>query len=379
MILPTNDEKAALWRAYRGRRAPRVPVQLRTNPRVLIQDPKINPDGFTFKQVDEDPHAYVTMYLHYLRYCREVLHRYMDAPTGMPEVWSVDLWVYNVYEAAFFGAPVVFVSDQLPDTEPLLAGDRDTEDVFDVDVEHPLENPYIAGKLAFWREMETICRGLTFEGRPVELRPWAVCGTDGPVTVACNLRGSDFLLDLVEEPDYAKRLLAFVTRAAVLRRAAFAAYWGDRLTVGNGMADDAIAMISTDMYVEQVLPFHRAFFEAGGADSERSMHLCGDATRHFTVIHRALGVTAFDTGFPVDHGALRRTLGPDVEIQGGPEVALLHDGTPDQVYARAQGILQSGVAEGGRFVLCEGNNLPPGCPEANLEALYAACLEHGRY
>jgi hypothetical protein len=35
--------------------------------------------------------------------------------------------------------------------------------------------------------------------------------------------------------------------------------------------------------------------------------------------------------------------------------------------------------EGGRFVLKEANNLPPRCPEANLVAMYQACLDHGNY
>ena len=109
------------------------------------------------------------------------------------------------------------------------------------------------------------------------------------------------------------------------------------------------------------------------------MHLCGDATRHFPMLRDELNVMSFDTGFPVDHGRLRQTLGPDVEILGGPEVTLLRHGTPEAVYERTRAILQSGVMEGGRFILREGNNLPPCCPEANLEAMYRACLDHGWY
>ncbi|MFC1453144.1 uroporphyrinogen decarboxylase family protein, partial [Verrucomicrobiota bacterium] len=75
----------------------------------------------------------------------------------------------------------------------------------------------------------------------------------------------------------------------------------------------------------------------------------------------------------MDHGALRRALGPDVEISGGVEAALLRDGTPEQCFDRARGILESGVKEGGRFILQEANNLPPCCPIENLQAVYAAC------
>jgi len=90
-------------------------------------------------------------------------------------------------------------------------------------------------------------------------------------------------------------------------------------------------------------------------------------------------VTTFDTGFPVDHGGLRRELGPEIELLGGPQVSLLLQGTPEQVFERTRGILRSGVMAGGRFILREGNNLPPLCPPANLEAMYQACLVYGRY
>jgi uroporphyrinogen-III decarboxylase len=64
---------------------------------------------------------------------------------------------------------------------------------------------------------------------------------------------------------------------------------------------------------------------------------------------------------------------------GGPQVALLLGGTADEVYQRTESILDSGVMEGGRFILRDGNNLPPGVPEANLAAMYQACLDHGGY
>jgi len=60
-------------------------------------------------------------------------------------------------------------------------------------------------------------------------------------------------------------------------------------------------------------------------------------------------------------------------------VSLLLAGPPQAVYDRARAILHSGIKEGGRFVLSEANNLPPCCPEENLDAMYRACLDHGGY
>ena len=83
-----------------------------------------------------------------------------------------------------------------------------------------------------------------------------------------------------------------------------------------------------------------------------------------------LGVNDFETGFPVDHGRIRRELGPDVTIHGGPTIMLLRDSSPDEVRAEVGRILDTGVCEGGRFVLREANNLAPNTPFANLAAMY---------
>jgi uroporphyrinogen-III decarboxylase len=301
---------------------------------------------------------------------------------GLPEQWTVGLQIFNIYEAAYFGAEIDFSEGQVPDTKPPYRDEDRKEDVFDIPIENPLENPFVKDRLAFWHEMNAVCRDLRFEGRPVVLGPWVLTGTDGPLTVACNLRGADFLMDLVSEPEYADRLLSFIMDATLSRRRAFEAYWGDRVPAAQAywMADDSVAMVSGDMYRERILPVHRRYFaDLDAAQAPFAMHMCGDATRHFPLIARELGVTIFDTGFPVDHGALRRTLGPDIEIKGGPEVSILHGGTPEANYQRAREILESGIKDGGRFVLRDGNNLPACCPLENLNAAYQACLDYGRY
>ncbi|MDD2708494.1 MAG: uroporphyrinogen decarboxylase family protein [Verrucomicrobiae bacterium] len=372
---PDNMEKAELWRRYAARQPGRTPVILGTNPRVVLFNREWNPEGYTFEQMFSDPQVHVEVVLRHQLYCRTVLNRFTDSPTGLPEEWHIGMHLQNIVEAAWLGAGIDFPSNQVPSTSPIL-DDARKEDIFSQDIDHPLDSPFYRKYKALWEEMRRICSTLKYAGRPVKLSPPVFVGTDGPVTVACNLRGTNFLTDLVEDPEYADRLLIFLTDAAIKRRQACFDAWAipekDR---GNWMADDSIALISPGMYRERVLPLHKRFYETGPRDAVRGMHLCGDATRHFKTIARELGVTSFDTGFPVDHGALRGELGPDVEILGGPEVALLERGTPDEVYARTRQILLSGVRDGGRFQLREGNNLPPGCPLENLDAMYEACLE----
>jgi len=375
--VPTDIEKRAVWDAYFERHPFRVPMRLNTTPRVILDDPQWNPAGISWEEAARDPRKHVEISLRHELYRRVVLGPRSDLPSELPDQWAINYWSHNVYEAASLGAEIVYRPGQVPATVPFLdeAGRRD---IFDVPIDKPLDLPYIRDGLAFWREMDRVCRDLRFEDRPVRLVPWELMFSDGPLTVACNVRGSDILAELVVDPEYAQELLAFLIRAAIFRRDAVWEYYGDRLPRANGMADDSCALISAKTYRECILPHHRAWYDAGPAGSIRTMHLCGDATRHFGTIENELGVTSFDTGFPIDFEAVRAELGPDVEVTGGPDVGLLLEGTPEQVFERTRAILESGIKEGGRFVLQEGNNLPPLVPLENLDAMYRACLELGR-
>jgi uroporphyrinogen-III decarboxylase len=144
-------------------------------------------------------------------------------------------------------------------------------------------------------------------------------------------------------------------------------------------ADDSIQLISTEMYEDLVFPFHKRLVDTFSEGGPNGIHLCGDATRHFPFLRDHLNMQSFDTGFPVDFTWLRETLGPDVEIQGGPSAPFLVEASPGEVSEEVRRILASGIMKGGRFVLREGNNLAPGTPLENLWAMYDTVREWGTY
>ncbi len=373
----SNEEKAAVWAAYREGHPTRVPVMLATNPRVVLLDPQLNTWGYTFQQYFYDAKIMVDVQLQHARHRALVLHRYTDDPVGVPDFWWVGTDRQNVYEAAHLGSPVEFREGQVPDAVPCLH-EGNKESIFERDITRPTEQGFFGESLRLCLRMKELAHSMQFEGRPIKVADYTPTGTDGPLTVGTSLRGQGMLEDLVADPDYATRLLAFITEAAILRVRDFRRFWGDE-SIPVGLADDSVQLISTRTYREMVLPHHRRFYDTFMPDAPRGIHLCGDATRHFRMLRDELNVKSFDTGFPVDFGALRRELGPDVEILGGPPVSLLLQGTPEAVYDACKAILLSGVKEGGRFVLREGNNLPPRVPLANLEAMYRAALDYGGY
>jgi uroporphyrinogen-III decarboxylase len=375
----SNEEKEAVWQAYRDRRPTRVPVVLGTNSRVIVLNEKLNTRRRTFAQVFSDPAVMLEVMLDHLYYCHTVLHQYCDWPVGLPKEWTLSPFWLNVYEAAFFGAPVQFRPGQIPDTEPFL-GDQNKNAIFDVDLDGVLERGIFRKGLDFAEKMKELAARQDFHGRPVKISRFVNAGTDGPLTVAINLRGPAFLEDLVLDEEYAGKLMAFLVEAVIRRMHAFRKFYGDETIWPGYFADDAIQLISAEMYRRQVLPHHRRFFQATWpADVERNIHLCGNVLRHMKTVRQELNVTSFDTGFPVDFARMRQELGEDVEIYGGPPISLLLSGKPQEVYDTTCRILASGIKAGGRFVLREGNNLPPCVPEANLAAMYKACLDEGKY
>jgi len=58
-------------------------------------------------------------------------------------------------------------------------------------------------------------------------------------------------------------------------------------------------------------------------------------------------------------------------------VNFLMRSTPAEVREEVRRILGTGVLDGGKFVLREGNNLAPGTPLENTEAMYRAGREFG--
>ena len=377
------ETKQAVWDAYHKRQPVRVPLRWNVNPRIILLNPKLNPEGYTFQQYLNEPLVTLTVQSRFHEYVATVLSRTCDHPGDLPEKWNFYVDSQNAADGAYFGAPVECAPGNCPSNLPCMT-ENDVDDFLRRDFSRPLDNPWVRNRLAFHAELTGAAKDFTYAGRKGQVAPFHL-GFDGPLTIGAVLMGADIFLLLAADPDKAVRFLRTMTDAVLVRNRALVENSGQtwKKTDSAWAADDSIQLISNAMYEEHILPLHEYWYSSVSdttpASGRRNIHLCGDATRHFPMIHERLGVTSFDTGFPVDHGWLRQALGPDVEISGGPHVGVLQNGTPDQCADAARKILQSGVMDGGRFILQEGNNLPPACPMENLSAVYEACLEYGRY
>jgi uroporphyrinogen-III decarboxylase len=382
MHVPSDSEKESVWTAYRAGHPTRVPLRWNVNPRIILLNPELNPEGYTFDQYWHDPEAIAVIQSRFQEYVATTLSRCSDGSSKLPDRWNFRVDDQNTYDGAYFGTPVVFEPGQCPSNRPCMT-ESDADAFLARDFSRPLDNPWIKEKLALHAELTRVARDFTYLGRGGDVAPFTL-GFDGPLTIGAVLMGADIFSLLAGDPTKAVRFMKTLMEAVLARNKALADIGGGwRKTEWGGLADDSIQLISAAMYEELILPLHEWWYDqtsdTTAASRKRSIHLCGDVARHFRSIHEKLGVVSFDTGFPLDHGAVRRVLGPTVEISGGPHVALLRDGTPEACAHRTREILQSGIMEGGRFILQEGNNLPPCCPLDNLAAVYETCLQFGRY
>lgn len=375
-----NEEARAVWEAYQTGNPIRVPVTLWSDARFFILDPVFNPGRrITFQDYIQDSATMMDVQLRGAEWRSRTVSLYCDDQAGIPERFEVTVDMLRFFDAGFFGCELHYTDGQMPDTTPLLTGDRKNM-LFDKGLPNPLTGGIFTWAQRMYAEMmEKIAKGFTYLDRPVHFAPFGL-GTDGPLTTATALRGGELYLDFYNDPAYVHQLMDLITTATIARIRAYRQFFGfPPLSEGWGYADDAVQMISTEMVREFVLPYHKRLRQELTTAKHISLHLCGDAMRHFKMFRDEMGVTSFDTGFPIDFKRIREELGPDVEIQGGVRAPQLATGTPDEIHAEARRILESGIITGGRFILKEANDLVPCTPMVNLNALYQAARKYGVY
>lgn len=374
-----NEEVRQVWAAYRAGRPIRVPVgNFTIGPRIWVLDPRLNTAGITWQRFSTDPQVMFDVLLQYKYH----LHHHVphDIEMGVPAAgWEVFVEFVNTHEPAWFGCPVYYPPGQVTAAEPAYAGDR-LNALFDRGQPEPFDGVYATVR-EFYEFFRDRAATATFHGKPVAVAlPGAPLGTDGPLSVAFALRGEDVLTDMLAAPDSFHRLMEFVTAATIRRVQTWRRYLKveDRPARGY-IADDCIQLISTDLLRTHVLPYHRRLLAALYGPGPHGMHLCGNVQRHFPLLIKELNIGEFDTGFPIAFETLRDEIGPAIQINGGVHIDILLHGSPASVTAETRRILASGIMRGGRFVMKEANNLPPGVPAANLRALYETTRRYGRY
>ena len=372
-----NAEVNELWDTFRRGTHTRVPILFSMNPRMVLQNRALNVWGYGWQDYFENPDVRWTVDLAYQKWMR--LNVPQDAEMGLPrQEWGgIGVNYQNCDEAAWFGCPFYYPQDDMPFVHPILSDNK--QKLYDMAPPEPLSSGIMARAMEHYAYFEEKRKHTDFEGIPVGKSSIFGAGTDGPLTVACNLRGaSEVAHDFYEDPQYVHDLLSFITDACIARMKKVMDFLGSAHPVQQwGFADDSIELISVEMYKEFVLPYHRRLLAAFSQGGPNSIHLCGRVQRHLKFLKDELNIKTFDLGFPTDMSKARQELGEDVTLIGNIAPHLLKHGPEEGIRAQVKALCESGVLRGGKVILHDGNNCAPATPIRHFMAMYEAGQQYG--
>jgi Uroporphyrinogen decarboxylase (URO-D) len=374
--VPVEDiaaRRARVEKVRRFERPDRVPVIPSLGTRFLV--PRA---GVRFRDYFADPETMLRTQLRAQKWLMENVRTDAFSITGP---W-VGAWTdfENTFEAGSLGVEVVFPEDDIPWVgRGWVADDADLRRLEAMDFVHSGIN---ARQIAFRRRMIEVADKypVRFLGGPVfypGADPSLTHTSDGPFGVAGDLMGqTELFLAVKERPDFVRELLRIVTDKLI---AWLDFCWSEMgLPVPKDFAwtDDLAVSLSAEDFRAVVLPSERRL--RFHFDGRLSLHMCGRSDHLLEIFRDDLAIRELQGfGYEVDLNRVAAVLGGRVVLIGNVDPMLIHAGTPDQVRAATRRVLDTLGPLGG-LIIQDGNNIPPGSPLANINAMMEAAEAWGR-
>jgi uroporphyrinogen-III decarboxylase len=371
------DELAArrerVERTRRFERPDRVPVIPAIGTRYLV--PRM---GVSFRDYFADPETMLRTQILGQKWLLENVRTDAYAITGP---W-VGAWTdfENAFEAGSLGVEIAFPDDDIPWIgRGWVAGDADLRRLEAMDF---VRSGINARQIAFRRKMMDVAGKypVRFRGGPVFYpgeNPALTHTSDGPFGVAGDLMGkTEIFIAAKERPDFVRELLRIVTGKLI---AWLDFCWAEeKLPVPKDFAwtDDLAVSLSARTYREVVLPSEKRL--RFHFDGRLSLHMCGKSDHLLEIFRDDLAIHELQGfGYEVDLDRIAEAMGGRVVLVGNVNPMLIHAGTPGEVRAATRRVLEKLAPRGG-LIVQDGNNIPPGSPVANINAMMEAAEEWGR-
>jgi uroporphyrinogen-III decarboxylase len=262
-------------------------------------------------------------------------------------------------EPSAFGTRLHFWADQPPGQTPVLFRAEDIEGFKPV---NPRTDGFMPLILARYRMQKQRILDAGYVIPVVTAR--------GPLCTASFVRGvNEFMMDLVENPEAAHKLIQFSTETVIHWLEAQAEVLGPGVEA-IFVLDDIVGFLSKAMYREFAAPYLK--------------QICDAFPREWIkVYHNDAKIKPFlselpDTGFDVLNFTHNLDIG-DVDAATGGRLCLMGNvnpleigvrGTPEQVEQAARAVLER--MSGKPFILSLGGGVSPGMPEENIRAMIRA-------
>ncbi len=367
-ILARQERVARTKRFERTDRAPVIPA---INYRYLL--PVI---GVPFREYFADPEVMLRSQILGQKWLME--HIATDA-YDITGAW-VGGWTdfQNVTEASALGCAVTFPPDDIPWVGPgWVTDDADLRRLEAIDV----VNSGLNGRqVEFRRAMIKLADKypVRFLGGPVlypGANPALTHTSHGPFGVAADVMGqTEMFMCMLDRPEFASELMRIVTDKILA--------WLDFCWAEEGLThrdfawtDDLAAYLSPQTYAELVLPFEKKL--RFHFDGWVSLHMCGHTNHLLRIFADEVQIKEYQGfGWEVDLDLIGEVMGGRVVLDGNVSPLVIANGTPAQVQTETRRVLEK-LAPYGGLIVQDGNNIAPGSPVENINAMMAAAKEFG--
>ena len=369
--IAAREERVA--RTKRFEEPDRVPVIPAIAHRFLV--PTV---GVRFSDYYGDPEAMLRTQILAQKWLMENVRTDAYSITG---AW-VGAWTdfQNTFEAGSLGVEILFPDDDIPWVGPGWV--KDEEDLARLERLDFVGGEINARQVAYRQKMIEIAERypVRFQGGPVFYpgeNPALTHTCDGPFGVAGDLMGqTELFTACAERPDFVRELLRIVTDK-LIEYLDFC--WEEEGLEARDLAwtDDLAAGLSAAMYRDLVLPEEqRLRFHF---DGRLCLHMCGKTDHLLEIFRDDLAIHELQGfGYEVDLDRIGEVMGGRVVLIGNVDPMLILRGTPTEVREATRVAIEK-LAPYRGYIVQDGNNICPGSPLENINAMMEAAEVFGRY
>ncbi len=198
----------------------------------------------------------------------------------------------------------------------------------------------------------------------------------GPLCTAGFVRGTtDLMMDVLEKPEWAHKLIDLSTRLIIDWLKAQAEAMGPTVE-GIFILDDIVGFLSPSHYKEFAHPYLKRICDAFPTDWVKIYH--NDANVNACLEHIPdCGFHVLNWGKQTDIADVKRRVGNRLCLMGNVNpLEIGVRGTPEQVHAATLAVLEKSAGE--NIILSLGGGVSPGMPRQNILAMQQALAEFNK-